>query len=158
MQITMYVLFVSRNFLHFVIIGCFCWFTLIHTYIHTKHHIYVIHTYIHTYRWKMCSRRHLRNFGQNLSSVSICSARACWRSKTIASFFLLKSVITYIHAYIHTYRSELLDITEDLFGPQQDSLFSEFKRLLNNRADFDENRGDIWYGCIHIHIHTYVCI
>ena len=67
------------------------------------------------------------------------------------------SWIEYIHTYMHT-RDELLEITEDLFGPQQDALFSEFKRLLNNRADYDENRGDIWYihnTYIHSHIHVY---
>lgn len=42
-------------------------------------------------------------------------------------------------------KDELLDMCEDLFGPPQEALFAEFKRLLNNRADYDGNRADIWF-------------
>lgn len=40
---------------------------------------------------------------------------------------------------------EMLDMTEDLFGSQHEALFLEFKRLLNNRMDYDGNKRDMWF-------------
>ena len=42
--------------------------------------------------------------------------------------------------------SDMLDLTADLFGPSNTDLLEEFQRLLDNRADYEANRGDQWFG------------
>jgi hypothetical protein len=60
---------------------------------------------------------------------------------------LIQDKQAYTHTYMHT-RDELLDITEDLFGPQQDALFSEFKTIIG------QTTMKIWWAFSYIH--TYI--
>ena len=63
---------------------------------------------------------------------------------------LIQDKQAYTHTYMHT-REELLDITEDLFGPQQDALFSEFKTIIGQTT---MKVKAIYGGHSHTYIHT----
>lgn len=43
-------------------------------------------------------------------------------------------------------RDDLMELVQDLFGPTNGELFLEFRRLLDSRADYDENKADVWYA------------
>ncbi len=65
---------------------------------------------------------------------------------------LIQDKQAYTHTYMHT-RDELLDITEDLFGPQQDALFSEFKTIIGQTT---MKIKATYGGHSHTYIHTYI--
>lgn len=43
-------------------------------------------------------------------------------------------------------KEDMLDLIGDLFGPQHNDLFHEFKRLLSSREEYDEHKSDVWYA------------
>jgi paired amphipathic helix protein Sin3a len=43
-------------------------------------------------------------------------------------------------------KNDMIDMIGDLFGPANNELLTEFKRLLSNRADYDAHKEDIWYA------------
>lgn len=43
-------------------------------------------------------------------------------------------------------KEDMLDLIGDLFGPQHNDLFHEYKRLLSSREEYDEHKSDVWYA------------
>ena len=43
-------------------------------------------------------------------------------------------------------KEDMLDLIADLFGPQHNDLFHEFKRLLGSREEYEEHKSDVWYA------------
>ena len=43
-------------------------------------------------------------------------------------------------------KDELIDLLTDILGPARSEMLHEFQRLLENRADYQEHREDLWFS------------
>lgn len=43
-------------------------------------------------------------------------------------------------------KEEMLEVVGDLLGPSNTEIFNEFKRLLDNRTDYQERKEDMWFS------------
>lgn len=78
-----------------------------------------------------------RRYFEQVKEVLTATSRETWQDFVKVLELFSNDVVS---------KEDLLDLVADLFGPQHNDLFHEFKRLLSSREEFDEHKSDVWYA------------